>query len=57
MSKKEIEQIDKQLKSYGKKVASSKKLSEEFLYDIGVTTKNGKVSKHYKNLCIQEDQV
>jgi hypothetical protein len=41
MSKTELEILDAKLKAYGKKVSSSKKKSEEFLYKIGVTTKNG----------------
>ncbi len=56
MCKKEIEEFDSQIKAYGEKVSSSKKMSEKFLYSIGVTTKNGNVSKNYKNLCIQEDR-
>jgi len=56
MSKTEIEKFDAKLKAYGKKVTSSKKKSEEFLFKIGVTTKNGNLSKHYKNLCTPQDQ-
>jgi len=56
MSKTEIEKFDAKLKAYGKKITSSKKKSEEFLFKIGVTTKNGNLSKHYKNLCTPQDQ-
>ena len=54
MNKTEIEKFDAKLKAYGRKVTSSKKKSEEFLHKIGVTTKDGNLSKHYKNICTQQ---
>lgn len=56
MCSKEIEKFDAKLKAYGKKVASSKEKSQDFLYKIGVTTKNGNLTKNYKNLCTQQNQ-
>ena len=56
MSKIEIEKFEAALKAYSKEVASSKKKSEDFLVRIGVITKRGNVSKHYKNLCTPQDQ-
>jgi hypothetical protein len=56
MSKTELEILEAKIKAFGIKVSSSKKKSEEFLYKIGVTTKNGNLSKNYKNLCTQQDQ-
>ena len=57
MSKLEIEKFAAKIKAYGRKVASSKKKSEDFLYKIGVTTKDGELSINYKNLCTPPDQV
>lgn len=57
MSKKEIDKLDAQIKAYGQKVSSSKKKSESFLVEIGVINKDGKISKHYQNLCTQQEPV
>lgn len=56
MSKKEIAEFESALIAYGKELVASKKKSEDFLVRIGVITKKGNVRKHYKNLCIQQDQ-
>jgi hypothetical protein len=56
MCNKEIEKLDLRLKAYGKKIASSKQKSEEFLYKIGVTTKKGELTERYKDLCTQPNQ-
>ncbi len=58
MCTKEIEKADKhkQIKAFGKRIASDKKKSENFLKSIGVLTSDGKVSPHYKELCIPLDQ-
>ncbi|NLU40488.1 MAG: hypothetical protein GXX78_16545 [Bacteroidales bacterium] len=57
MSKKEIDKLEAQIKAYGQKVSSSKKKSESFLVEIGVINKDGKISKHYQNLCTQQEPV
>jgi hypothetical protein len=57
MSKTEIDKFEAKIKAYGRKVSSSKKKSEEFLIKIGVTTKDGNLSKNYKNLCTPPDRV
>ena len=57
MSKTEIDKFEAAMKAYVKEVTSTKEKSEDFLVRIGVITKKGNVSKHYKNLCIQQDQV
>jgi len=57
MSKIEIDKFEDAIKAYTKEVTATKKKSEDFLVRIGVITKKGNVSKHYKNLCIQQDQV
>lgn len=54
MCKREIKEFDAKLKAYGKQVTSSKESSEEFLQKIGVLTKNGDLTRHYKNLCTQQ---
>jgi carbamoylphosphate synthase large subunit len=56
MCNKEIEKADKQIKAFGKKISSNKKLSEEFLRSIGILTPDGMVSEHYKELYIQHAQ-
>lgn len=56
MSKKEIAEFETALIAYGKELVASKKKSEDFLIRIGVITKKGNVRKHYKSLCIQQDQ-
>lgn len=56
MCNKEIKKFDAKLKAYGKKVASSREKSEEFLYKIGVTTKKGNLTENFKNLCIQSNR-
>ena len=56
MCKTEFEKFDAKLKSYGRKLTTSKKKSEEFLHKIGVTKKNGDLSSHYQNLCIHQDR-
>ena len=57
MNKTEIDKFEAAIKAYVKEVTATKKKSEDFLVRIGVITKKGNVSKHYKNLCIQQDQV
>ena len=56
MTTQERENLKKALKTYKKRVTSSKKASRNFLIELGVFTKNGKVRKEYKNLCIPPDQ-
>jgi len=57
MSKTESNEFEAAMKAYGKELASSKKKSKDLLIRIGVITKDGEISIHYKNLCIQQDQV
>lgn len=56
MCTKEIEKADKQIKTHGRKVSANKESAEEFLRKIGVLTSDGKVSRHYKELCTQHAQ-
>lgn len=57
MCKKDIDKLDTQIKDFGKKVSSRKSYSEKFLQEIGVLTKEGKISKNYQQLCTQPEQV
>jgi hypothetical protein len=56
MCKKEIDKLDIQIKVFGKEVSSKKSDSEKFLQEIGILTKQGKISKNYQQLCTQPDQ-
>jgi hypothetical protein len=54
MSEKELNQMSKQLDSFGKKVTKSKASSRKFLKEMGVITGTGKLAKRYQGLCIQQ---
>ena len=57
MCKTDIEKFETALKAYGKSISSSKRKSEDYLVRIGVVTKKGNLSKHYKNLCTPQGPV
>jgi hypothetical protein len=57
MCKTDIEKFETALKVYGKSISSSKRKSEDYLVRIGVVTKKGNLSKHYKNLCTPQGPV
>ena len=51
MSDKEIESIALSIRKSGKKMAKDKAKTESFLKKIGILTKNGNVSRAYKEIC------
>ncbi|HEY5326458.1 MAG TPA: hypothetical protein VIJ27_05625 [Mucilaginibacter sp.] len=56
MSDKEIESIALSIRKNGKKMAKDKAKRESFLKKIGILTKNGNVSRAYKDICIPIDR-
>lgn len=51
MSDKEIEYFALSIMKNGKKLAKDKAKRESFLKKIGILTKNGNVSRAYKEIC------
>jgi len=50
MTDKEYKEFVKILKAFKKKASKSKKISRQFLIDVGIITLNGKLSKNYKHI-------
>ena len=53
---KEIDDFVSILIKYRDKVSKTEKSSTKFLTDLGIITKNGNITKRYKNICILEAQ-
>ena len=45
---KQHEQFIKELKQFGKEMASDPELAKEQLFKAGINTKTGRLTKHYK---------
>ena len=56
MSEIERQEFLTALEAFQEKVTKSKKASRDFLSDLGVFTKDGKLQEAYKNLCIPQNQ-
>lgn len=56
MSDKEIEFVALSIKKNGRKIAKDKAKTESFLKKLGILTKNGNVSRAYKEICTPIDQ-
>lgn len=57
MIDKKIDVLINDLKAHSQRIVKSKKASKEFLIKTGIISKNGKLTKHYKHLCIPRGQV
>jgi hypothetical protein len=53
---KEAEQFLTAMQKYKTKVTKTEESSKRFLVELGVITKKGNPTKHYKNLCIPDMQ-
>jgi hypothetical protein len=56
MNDEERAEFIKMLREHREIVSKDKKLSREFLIKAGIYTKSGKLSKHYRHLCIPSGQ-
>lgn len=56
MNDQEREIFIKMLREYKDKISKDKELSRDFLIRAGIYTKKGKLTKHYKHLCIPSSQ-
>lgn len=56
MTDKEREAFKKTLEEYKEKFAKDSKAARDFFIKVGILTKKGTRSKHYKNLCIPQGQ-
>jgi len=57
MNDKEIKDFQRVIREYKKEVTKTTESAKKFLYDTGVLTKGGHLTRPYKNLCIPEKQV
>jgi len=57
MNDQEREEFIKMMREHREIVSKDKKLAREFLVRAGIYTKSGRLSKHYRHLCIPSDQV
>jgi hypothetical protein len=56
MNDKEIKDFQRVIREYKKEVTKTTESAKKFLYDTGVLTKGGHLTRPYKNLCIPEKQ-
>ena len=56
MNDEEREVLIKMLREHREKVSKDKKLARDFLIRAGIYAKSGRLSKHYRHLCIPSDQ-
>lgn len=56
MIDKKIDVLINDLKAHSQRIVKSKKASKEFLIKTDIISKNGKLTKHYKHLCIPREQ-
>lgn len=56
MSKQELIKFKKAIEDKRLEISNNKEKAREFLYTVGVLTKNGNLKKEYKDLCILEKQ-
>lgn len=57
MKDKEIKNLVKQLEKYRNELSKSEEKSRKFLVQTGIITEKGNLRKHYRNLCIPQEQV
>ena len=57
MNDEEREEFIKMMREQMEIISKDKKLAREFLVRAGIYTKSGRLSKHYRHLCIPSDQV
>jgi len=57
MNDEEREAFIKMSQEYTEKLSKDKKLARDFLIRAGIYTKSGRLSKHYRHLCIPSGQV
>ena len=56
MNDEEREEFIKMIREHREKMSKDKKYAKDFLIRAGIYTKSGRLSKHYKSLCILLDQ-
>jgi len=56
MTQKENSEFQTALIEYKKKVLKSKRSSQKFLKEVGVLNEKGELSKHYQEVCTQQDR-
>ena len=56
MNDEEREAFIKMLHEYTEKLSKDKQLARDFLIRAGIYTKSGRLSKHYRHLCIPSGQ-
>jgi len=56
MNDEEREEFIKMIREHAERASKDKKYARDFLIRAGIYTKSGKLSKHYRSLCILLDQ-
>ena len=56
MNDEERAEFIRMMREHREIVSKDKKLAREFLIKAGIYTKSGKLSKHYRHLCIPSGQ-